>query len=968
VSDGFLLQGPLPFNLRDATSSGKAAAAVAAQWVAVENAGAELADLASTAFEPGLYIIWATGDTPAVAGFWVCFGPEYTLDGPPGPPDREVPFVRELLNALTEAVWWQSLRVAPEDKGVWHPVVVLEWLPGLASRSTLAPPGQPVKRKAIQDDLADPSDPEEGGGGWLLPTATQMAAVQREDEESFAPETEEPEQVLPAARSLIAVVRGELRRGLTSHGGSYTLLDPPVLDGERVDHRVPLGTWLAAAAAVKKPPEPSTERAEHGPPLALAGERIGYPIYAWLTKALSPWPPLTAQVRTASLQPRDIGVKWLRQGRLAMGIIATVALIGVSVAMATSAFTRPVFKDSPPARELDPQPALSLCSADHEAFISELRCQISYAVHQPPSSNPVEGAVFDADRPSPVDKPICRDARSSVTNKMLSYLYEGLAVQNLQDEWCGLHDRDLDGFGPDGYDADWTQLVAARACFNVLGHPYTYTMARMVDGGSPDWPDPRPLLEPGNLQVKPLADLVTELNATCDSQRPNLERNVEGAILAAHIGSPPRDPEQESRTYNDAQRLQDAAVSVAKEGMRRDEARCFEAGRLEGVSDSSRYASLCKEMGALFTPVSGSDAWRELGGATEGRVDSEIVRGYVQARFPDPERGLPKLWRCHLELEGQLERDKPWFSTRWDLSAPRPRGYRVPAKMDAQVELDAAMLAIEDGKEPDACWTVIADRLNRYRPVHPLIEPLDPEIWPSTEQQLCGQMCAARYRGDRQADAQPWVTPGSDLGLCLRRDEPGEELGLDRLRIPWNYDADGEWRDPSAEDICAFNLIAQSRFSAGEAILPVAEAVPFDWAGEYEPTRSIAGGPKGLATRAAESLRSYGRARSVESCGHVASVCFGSGLLSVIGDASHERQDWSGEWTEWLSDLTRARPRDLNKTAPWCALIHPYLPRAGRLPEGQLDFPCAKGVDDARAQVELTLSALATGEPEGGAP
>ena len=98
----------------------------------------------------------------------------------------------------------------------------------------------------------------------------------------------------------------------------------------------------------------------------------------------------------------------------------------------------------------------------------------------------------------------------------------------------------------------------------------------------------------------------------------------------------------------------------------------------------------------------------------------------------------------------------------------------------------------------------------------------------------------------------------------------------------------------------------------------------------------------------------------------MATVCFGSGLLTVIGEPSSEKQDWSRQWSEWLSGLVRARPRDLAKTSPWCSLVHPYLPRAGRLPEGQLDFPCAKGVDDARAQIEMTLSALSTGDTESG--
>ena len=36
--------------------------------------------------------------------------------------------------------------------------------------------------------------------------------------------------------------------------------------------------------------------------------------------------------------------------------------------------------------------------------------------------------------------------------------------------------------------------------------------------------------------------------------------------------------------------------------------------------------------------------------------------------------------------------------------------------------------------------------VSRYEPVHPLLADLEPEGWPTDEQQLCGQVCAAYFR------------------------------------------------------------------------------------------------------------------------------------------------------------------------------------------------------------------------------
>jgi len=940
VSSRWILQGPFPVDLRDPGSAARAAADVAQRWLRVQQARAELADLGSTASEPGLYLIWSADPTPAVAGFWVSFGSEYLIDGPPGPPDREVPFVRDLLNALTESVWWQNLTVTPLERSVWRPVIVLEWLPSISSRSPFAPPGVAVARRRPEEEEAD-----EGGGGWLIPNDDGLG-IQRETSDGLT-DFLEPVDILPAARSVVTVVRGELRKGLTSHSGRFEPVDGICLDGSRKAHRIPLGDWLTRATLAGPVGPPEAEMPAHGPPLGLPGERIGFPVYGWLTRSLGVWPPNTRQVRLGEMQSRDIGVRWLRQLRMASSITVGVILAGLALAAAIVIMTRPALRAAPPAPRQAPQPALSLCSADHEEFMAELRCQLDHI-----------------SRGGDPDAAVCRDLGSSVNRKVRDYVDQRLANRNLHPAWCGIHDRTLDGFAsPDGQ-SDWTQLVAARSCFNVLGHPYTYTWAFEGTGGSADWPNPGALLEPGNLQVKPLADLVGELNGTCDAVRPQLERNVEGAILAAHIGTP-ASSSVAVETLGDGGRLRRAMTMVAEEGMRRGEADCFEAGIDRGVGDATRYGALCRAESdsGVFRPVSRSDSWTALAGAVGDEAEAKpIIEAYVASRFPPKAREYPPMWRCHLELDGVLQRSGKALSTRWDLRAPMPPRYRSPAKVSSQLVLDSALLAFDDGVKPDACWSVLAERLTRYRPVHPLVGPLADEGWPSAEQQLCGQICATRYRVAHSDAEEAWHTPSTDLAMCVREDAPSADgPALDQLRLPWNGDVPDRWRLPEPEDVCGFNLVAQGYLPAGEVPLLAGEVSAFDWAGEADLGEGVAGGRTGLAAKAAHNLGSYGRARSVETCGYAATQCLTAGLLEVTGDRTGDRQDWSRLWSGWMTRLVRARPRELEQTDPWCALIHPYLPRAGRLPEGQLDFPCAKGVDDVRQAVEDSLNELAVG-------
>ena len=72
---------------------------------------------------------------PSLVGFWIVHGHDYLLTGPVGPPDREPPMAREVLSALTEAVWWKQFTVWPRKGGTWRPLVVQEWIPEVANRS-----------------------------------------------------------------------------------------------------------------------------------------------------------------------------------------------------------------------------------------------------------------------------------------------------------------------------------------------------------------------------------------------------------------------------------------------------------------------------------------------------------------------------------------------------------------------------------------------------------------------------------------------------------------------------------------------------------------------------------------------------------------------------------------------------------------------------------------------------------------
>ena len=60
-----------------------------------------------------------------------------------------------------------------------------------------------------------------------------------------------------------------------------------------------------------------------------------------------------------------------------------------------------------------------------------------------------------------------------------------------------------------------------------------------------------------------------------------------------------------------------------------------------------------------------------------------------------------------------------------------------------------------------------------------------------------------------------------------------------------------------------------------------------------------------------------------------------------------------GPWT------SQAKPYEIDSVRPWCSLVQPYLGQSGILPEGQIDFPCAKGVDDSQQNAISAIGKLA---------
>jgi hypothetical protein len=140
----------------------------------------------------------------------------------------------------------------------------------------------------------------------------------------------------------------------------------------------------------------------------------------------------------------------------------------------------------------------------------------------------------------------------------------------------------------------------------------------------------------------------------------------------------------------------------------------------------------------------------------------------------------------------------------------------------------------------------------------------------------------------------------------------------------------------------------------------VGDLVPPVWAGTAGKTTKIAGDIDGVAAKSAMSLTRYGRTRSRATCGYAAAQCFASLMLEVMGKIENQPSEWNVRFNQLIKTTKQTLPRELEEANPWCSLVQPYMGSDGILPEGQLDFPCAKGVDDAQQNANAALVQLVT--------
>lgn len=926
----------------------------------------------SSSRRPGLYLLIDTsGSSPALLGFHVIFGSGYLKIGAAGAPERAPPYAAAFLEAATEAVWWRNFAVTPITASVWRPVVVLEWPSGLAERSAHPPPGS-ITPSSTYAELES-----EEVGNWLLPTGDQPGRVRvrgRVPAGSHAGGTDpRVSSTLPRERSLVTIVRGHLEHTAAAHEARYFLVGPdrfpntptvvlgsedpsigePVSAERLSGEPLPIEVWLDVGAR----PTPKTESplTQHGlgPALVLAHGGIGYPLSGWLTRNLDVWPERPKDVSTGTLVRRDVRNDGIAQVQLASLVSALVFIPLLLLSLLVQMISAPSVTDTLAPVTPGVQPAISVCSADHATFVREFRCQI-----QTMSAG------------TALEVPVCGDNGSA--------LVAGPPSADLQADYCGLLDRALDQ--PDlvlkkGVTVNPAELAATQACFNVLGYPDPYKLELPENNGPRVFGDPVAFLDNSELAIRPLQSLVAELEAACGAYRGRIDARVEGAVFATHLGLP-ANPHGDGQVAALRSSLLDRVLSDETD----TDARCFRAGAADTLF-AATYPEVCGPDITVLPPEGVGPIWtklKESGGSGEG-----VIERYVSARFghePEATPRTPALWACHLDLASRAGQTS--FRGAWDLSIPIPHAYDVNAgAVRSQLELDAALGALRTGAQGGNCWPVVADRLAHYEPAHPLLGAFDEKADFSIEQQLCGQACAVRYHL-REPVAGSWITASEDLRLCVDRTPPslGEgsdasvtallvdaspQPAFDRLRLPWNGRSRAEApARPTIEQICSFNLVAQGLLPAPEGGLLVSGVERVAWAGETTDGSRLAGGIRGAAASAAVSLSTYGGSRSQETCANVAAQCFVSLLLeNVRSDPPPARYLWPVEWARSVAAVSsRTGGRGGEPRAaltPWCEIVAPYLVPNGTLPEGQLDFPCAKGVDEQRARIAATIKGIA---------
>lgn len=915
----------------------------------------------------GLYVLWRLErGALAMAGFWVCLGPKYFELGPAGPPDREPPFAREILDVVTETVWWRWARPAiwPAQRNRWQPMIVLEWPEPLAVRSKFPPPG-PDGGAALAEA------PEDSIGDYWMLGIGELSADGDRPRGSSAVAQAVPARGLSRDGALLALIRGSLEVQGNSHQGRYELVQLPA--GDASDGPEQMDDWLSRAFKVDipkpfVPPTPTspppTDPHRHTGPLEIPGlGRVGFALTGWLTRNLDPWPATPAIIQPGHLQTRDVGSRWVA---MAVQAIASTAVVLVSMLVLVGLIqwiSRPSSDAAQPPTQARPQPALSVCSPEHELFMAEFRCQMANMVE----ARWTDAAVCGDRQPDPAS------TRKKGPSPLETISRDGW---NLHPEACGLLDAvpELESTASPDAGYDLATLAAAKACFNVLGRPYRYARE-----GEPDRVNPAAFFERADLSIPVLVDTVDGIRAACGVYRTRLEARTQGAILSTHVRG------GGERTAAGGSALQDMAVEVALSGRSQDEADCYRAGMNGNILEARTLERLCTDtppqaelegqrVGRAGLSSIGAEGWRRLSGATDG--EGSAVTRYLHARFGGGKR--PTLWSCHDELiQGKADWD---VGGAWDLPINGPSRYNDPfAGIVSQLQLDAALTTLRaDGSTAGPCWSIVVKELERYTPIHPLIAEVDPAAWPIDDQQVCGQICAAYYKV-RGIGAKEWVTPGSDLAQCVSEggkvpgdDAPGR---LDPLGIPWNALRSGDWipeRDLFAQ-VCSFNLVAQGYFGEDkDGILPEGVS-PQEWAGSVQKTgpdgtvdARVTGSLSGIAALAAQDLSGYGRSSSMAACGSIATQCFTPMLLEDLRAGRPVPSYWVGAAKDrWPAPQRRdiyISPEKGDRFPippnPWCEIILPYLPQEGALPEGQLDYPCARGVEDTRLRIEAALQTI----------
>lgn len=908
--------------------------------------------------QEGLYFILTDEPKPAIAGFWLIFGSQYVETGPPGPPDRVPPYAKALFDAATEEVWWRNLRVSSSQNRRWSPVVVFEWLPAIAGRCALPPPGHPVvdaggdEEEVDEDGWLEVANPWQVEAGGDMPAGAEVMPDPPESEELPTRVAQRPD--LPSKRSLLLAIRGELVRTRTTHKGSFfTVLPQP---GQAGGGAITMGDWLEQLAQAPVE-QPELEGHALGAPVLLDDESCGFPASGWLTKDLLMWPEHPSNILPGDLSNRDIRAAWAVRTRAAVALTAASVLLnlGVSYGIERAAVPDPKVTEAP--AEPAAQPALSVCSADHHKFVEEFRCQINDLASGNPSSKPTCGDRGSEDHRFPARE------------------------EDLRAGMCGLLDRQLDG--PSGVgnlpggaeDAlyNYGHLAAAQACFNVLGHPsHRYAQDPDYSGRGRMLADPDRFLTDPDLGIRSLQDLVDDLEYSCATYRSKMEDRMEGAVFATHIGASLPSFEDED---SEPQRLRRQLADRALRDLSRDTKECFYEGMRTGPDAVSFERACGIPGGGIADAFEEMEIWQELKGKGQLQLpegeEPSVTKAYVRARFPGGMDGdtTAKVWRCHLALDQAVPQDPAPIL--WDINLPQPSVYGVSGNrgVRSQLTLDAAMLSFEEGMEAGSCWEVVAELLNGYSPIFPLLG--EPELgrWPPMEQQICGQVCAVRYRL-KGGEIPEWLTQDTDVDLCVdlyedvskRKPRRGR---WDPLVLPWNGVED-EWSEPDFADACAFNLIGQNYLGGEEEAFLVEDQPWMAWAGGPGEGDDDSGSV-GQAVQAVNNMTTFGGSRSRRTCGHVATQCFTSLMLEVTGTEFLESYQWHDRWVSEVDKLARSRPNTrAERYGPWCDLVYPYLTAEGVVTEGNIDYTCRSGVDNARTNVSDAIKRIVSEQSSAG--